>query len=90
VAGSYRSFLPIGIALRESEGGSADPTGTLEFPTVQIEDGKDGARTLTLDVAGNEDATWNFFLVVQGVPAEGASTGYDIGIIDPRIKGSAN
>jgi hypothetical protein len=58
---------------------------------VTIEDDKSsGDRTLTLDVASNETATWNFFLVIQGIPAEKADTGYDIGIIDPRIKGSAN
>ena len=90
VASEYSKFIPIGIALRETDDVGTDPTGTIEFPSVSIEDDDDGNRVLTLDVVAdkNEAVTWDFFLVIQGTPAANASTGYDIGIIDPRIRGT--
>lgn len=88
VSTSFASFIPIGIALRQTDGDGCDPIGTKEFAKVTIADDADQNRVLTLNVDANEDATWDFYIVIQGVPSDDSDDTYPVGIIDPRIKGS--
>ena len=88
VSTTYASFIPIGIALRQTDGDGCDPVGTKEFAKVTIEDDGNDNRVLTLDVDANEDATWDFYIVIQGMPSDDTDDTYPVGIIDPRIKGS--
>ena len=61
-----------------------------EFPETTIDSDKDGNRVLTLSVSeNNEDAEWAFYLVIQGVSTEAATNPHAVGIIDPRVRGTA-
>jgi hypothetical protein len=85
----YRSFIPIGIAFRPDVLGAADPTGALEFPSSSVAKNGDGERVLTVNVAKNfnELVTWDFYLVIQACPTDFAQP-YNIGVIDPKIRGT--
>ncbi len=87
--GGYTTFAPVGIAFKQTSG-SGDGVAIGEFPETTIDSDKDGNRVLTLSVSeNNEDAEWDFYLVIQGVSTGGATNQHAVGIIDPRVRGTA-
>lgn len=87
--GGYSTFIPVGIAFKQKTG-SGDGVAIGEFPETTIDSDKDGNRVLTLSVSEqNENAEWNFYLVIQGVSTDDQTNQHAVGIIDPRVRGSS-